>query len=125
MGNWDAHTNQTFEPGASSPLHTQCLICYVSVCHEICTAAGPEKEKKVYAAIVGAAAKGDFAALTRLSAKAPGYVVFNAERQSVQVKRCDKIGVVVNLVPRTVESMRVARALPRELVAAQYALASR
>lgn len=53
--------------------------------------------RKGYRDVLRAAAKMDADGLLRVASRAPGHVMFNVERTSIQVVSCDRRSVIANV----------------------------
>jgi hypothetical protein len=96
--------------------HDDCGVCIVGDCHPPCTLdddfASNPSFKKAYKAIVEAASKGDVMRILQLAPKAAGYVLYNPERQSVQLRGCSVATVLASLPVRDDAIRRLASLLP-------------
>lgn len=118
----DGYSHYTSGSPAVGAGHSNCMWCVsnnINIeaypnCHTACSASIPMALKGRYAAVLKAASHANsVAAVIKAGVLAPGYVVFNEERRSVQIKSCSKEGVIANLRIHTSEELRMASALPR------------
>ena len=94
--------------------HSNCLACIEGVCHPVCGggyASNPAMQAK-YEAVLAAANTGDVARVIRLGEQTPGYIMYNAGRQSVQILSCTEDGVLANLPVRSQRELALAKRLP-------------
>lgn len=83
-------------------------------CHPVCSealASNPLLHQN-YQALLAAANDGDVSTILELAASAPGFVAFNAERRSLQVKGCTGRSIIANVPVRNSALLRLAMRLP-------------
>lgn len=91
--------------------HYICMICTSGFCHPGCEVTLVPETRNAYRAVLAAAAKFDVQSVARLASKVGAYVVFNEERNSIQVFSCSKETVVANLPVSTPKEMRAVASL--------------
>lgn len=94
--------------------HSYCAVCVFGPCHPICggSFATNPKLKATYEAALVAANANDVGRVIRLATGIPGYVLFNAERQSVQILGCSLDAIVANLPIHNERILQLAMHLP-------------
>jgi hypothetical protein len=97
--------------------HTYCAWCMGGACHPMCGDCGslfslnPLRNLNVEALLTAAAA-GNLDRVLQMSSVVPGYVAFNRERGSVQIRSCSGATLAANLPPRTKSQIAIASRLP-------------
>jgi hypothetical protein len=111
-----SHKNQGPAPSGLSELHGACLYCLPwgdpEDCHDSCLISPEPAYQLAYQTIRNAARAGNVGAIIRLIPLAADFVLYNAERKSLQVMGCDGKGVIANFAVTDAESkdVRIARA---------------
>jgi hypothetical protein len=67
---------------------------------------------KRFQAVVAAADAGDIRGILNLASGVPGYVMWNAERQAVQIKACSQAALIASLPVRDPMMVAMAQKLP-------------
>jgi hypothetical protein len=103
--------------------HTNCMYCWdeidhYPVCHPTCNMTLADPLLKVrFEAVVAAAEKGDVGSVLILASDVPGFVMWNAERQAVQIKSCSLTSLIASLPVRDPMMVAIAQKLPSVQVA--------
>ena len=84
-------------PGNVTRPHYDCGTCIVGDCHPACGTAANPAGVEVYEELLAAAGSGDSDEVLRLAPLAGEYVVFNRERNAVQLWSCSKNAVIASL----------------------------
>ncbi len=108
-----AHKLPQTTPSNENP-HSNCLACIEGVCHPVCGGGFASKPamQANYQAVLAAANAGDVARVIRLGKQTPGYIMYNARRQTVQILSCTEEGVLANLPIRSQGELAMAKHLP-------------
>lgn len=82
------------------------------MCH---TCAGLEEgeEGENYAMVLEASRVGNLKTILALAEKLPDYIVYNAARSSLQIRSCDKLGIIASLRLTSPELKRLAMKLQK------------
>ena len=114
-GTASAHTANTGPNANWKYPHSECSMCanLPSECHPYCV--DQHEDSAAYGAIMAAAAAGDVSRVVSLARTVKGYVLFNAERRSIQIMSCKKTDIIANLPIRSGVLLAQAALLPRSV----------
>lgn len=92
--------------------HSSCMYCtsgQSADCHGSCALSQNPTQQRRYEALLDAGGRRDVAAILDLAQSLPGFAVFNADRDAIQLKDC-KLGQIVANIPVGSKSRDIARA---------------
>ena len=118
---WGAHYFDT-SPQNSDYAHWACKSCpmedHYPVCHPVCNEQSPVPELKEHVEdMVAAAEKGDVGEVLRLAPTVSDNVMWNANRQAVQIRSCSQTSLIASLPVHDPTMIAMAQKLPSVHVA--------
>lgn len=104
---------------AGGAVHSgECVTCLLNgepadpwACH-ICDGSLDERSRLAYREALKAAATGNLQELLKLGQRAGGHVMFNRNRNMIQVSSCDRSTIVAALTLKNAADLRIATLLP-------------
>lgn len=123
-----AHTIINGPVGPYAGLHGNCKYCdhpEMGFCHADCyVSMRPDsvRANRIYAEILTAARQGNIKSIAALAQALPGFVEFNASRNSVQILSCSRVAVIGNIPLTSPQQLALVSSLPRTATESTAAL---
>jgi hypothetical protein len=80
-------------------------------CHGFCADHLTSSQQITHKKLLAAAQVGDVANIVTLSRLLPGYALYNVARNSIQIRACEKSGLIANIPLSTAAEQRLAQGL--------------